>query len=233
VKIVDVAQGSVEWLEARAGIPTASEFDALITPKGEPRRGEGVKSYLALKLAERWCGPILGGGNSFATEQGKILEGECFPWLEFEFEWKLSRVGFITTDDGRVGCSPDGLIDPDGGCEIKAPEAKTHIKYLLDGKVPAEYIAQIQGSLFVTQRSFWRFISYRRHFPPVMINVYPDPAFQEGLAETLSIFLDTLDRSYAYLVEKNGGPPPRRVKMAFADDIAAGRAEEHYEGIIP
>jgi hypothetical protein len=32
----DVTQGSPEWLEARLGIPTASEFDKIITPTGKP-----------------------------------------------------------------------------------------------------------------------------------------------------------------------------------------------------
>jgi hypothetical protein len=56
VKIVDVVQGSADWLQVRAGIPTCSEFDALISPLGKIRTGEGPQTYLARKLAEKWIG---------------------------------------------------------------------------------------------------------------------------------------------------------------------------------
>src|ERR1700733_12389573 len=60
MKLHDVQQGSVEWLNLRAGLPTASDFDALVSPLGKVRTGEGVKSFLAKKVAEAWQGgPLL------------------------------------------------------------------------------------------------------------------------------------------------------------------------------
>jgi len=589
MKIVECQQQSVEWIEARCGIPTASEFDCLISPDGKPREGETPKTFLCRKLAEAWNGPLPGFG-SFATEQGQILEGEAIPWAEFEFGWKIERVGLVTTDDGRIGCfdrktdilthrgfvpvqdvkstdlianldpdsnkikwspvlrliryhytgpmhhygdavvnlvvtpnhrlwgtivkwvggrrrtertgfiesqdlggsgefvqvpeiwhqeqvdpkeyevqeltpvknhpkgplgfrvpfidwarfvglwiaegwteknrqgtnlgkvgiaqtaagkldaakeiikaipvrwcqkkngwtterralaealvlscgsgtfgkrvpsyirfgsrkairaflggfmigdgwtgrngqrslftsnkaladdlcelviragwwpslhirsprrwnirgrtgwskiqyhinirktgkayhviskdpnralgfnviqhdddvfcvtthtgivlvrrggrftwvgncSPDGLIGDYSGVEIKCPAAETHVKYLLKNEVPKEHISQIQGAMFVTGRKEWQFISYRRHFPALVITVPRDEIFQEKLAEALEIFLGKFDRAMARLIELNGGPPPPRVKMAFADDIAAGRSRESYEDI--
>ena len=56
MKIIPVQQNSLEWLVARSGLPTASEFDNLISPKFEPRKGQMPESYLAQKLAERWIG---------------------------------------------------------------------------------------------------------------------------------------------------------------------------------
>ena len=82
MKIVDCIQGSEKWLLARAGIPTASEWDALITPEGKPRTGQGRETYLMQKVAEKVMGypaQSYGGG---AMEQGSILEGEALPWLE-------------------------------------------------------------------------------------------------------------------------------------------------------
>ncbi len=221
MKIIDVKQHSQEWIEARCAIPTASEFHNLITPKGKIRDGEMPKSYLARKLAEKWGGPLPGFG-SWAMDNGNILEGEALPYVEFEYNWQVQRVGFITTDDGRVGCSPDGLIGDFGGIEVKCPEAPTHVRYLMARGIPDDYAAQVQGSMFVTGRKQWTFLSYRRHYPPLIVHAVPDEEFQESLASALMLFCNDLQQSWDYLVELNGGPPPRRIPMTFSDEIRRG-----------
>lgn len=218
----EFAQGSAQWIEAHCGIPTASEFDNLVTSSWEPRTGEMPKTYLCRKLAEAWSGPLPGFG-SWGTEQGQILEGEARPWLDFEFNWKIQTVGFCTTDDGRIGCSPDGLIGDDGGVEIKCPEGPTHIKYLLSGQLPVQYAAQVHGCMMVTGRQWWNFVSYRRHMPPLILRIHRDDGIQERLGEALAEFLERFDLAMVRLTELNGGPPPKRIPMVFADEIRAGR----------
>src|SRR5262245_61827187 len=107
MKIHDVMQRSTEWLQLHVGIPTASDFDNLITPKFEIRKGKTPDSYLARKIAEAWQGGPLPGFSSWATNQGNLLEPEAIPKLAFETGLQIQQVGFITRDDGRVGCSPD------------------------------------------------------------------------------------------------------------------------------
>jgi len=224
----DFEQGSALWLYFRAGIPTASEFHHLVTPKKfEVRTGKEMDNYVARKLAEKWGGPIMGfqGG---VMDQGHILEDEAIPWYEFEFDQKVRRVGFVTSDDEKIGCSPDGLLEI-GGIEIKCPQPEQHVKYLLAGKVPDDYVMQVQGSMHICQCEVWRFVSYRRGFPKLVLNVQRDPAIQEALTDALDLFRMKFDEGWAYLCELNGGPPPPRPKpepMVFADDITAGRAEE-------
>jgi hypothetical protein len=207
MKIHDVEQNSLTWLMLRAGIPTASEFDALFTPKLEPRKGLGVESYLARKLAERWLGGPLPGFNSIDMDAGKILEEEARPFVCLEFGREIKTVGFVTTDDGKLGCSPDGLIGEDSGCEIKCPMANTHVAYLLAGKVPDDYMAQVHGSMFVTGRPLWEFVSYRRHFPVLRLIVSEDKEVTGRFASVLGAFLERLDASFERLCELNGGPP--------------------------
>lgn len=193
MKVVDCKQGTSEWLQARAGIPTASEFDNLITPTGEIRKGQTPQTYLMRKLAEGLMnGPLLTGGG-FAMDQGNLLEGEAIPLLRFELEWKIDRVGFVTTDDGRVGASPDGLIGDDSGCEIKCPELPTAIKYFLARTVPPEYVAQVQGSMYVTGRPSWRFVSYNRQLPIMVVHVQRDPIFHAQLKAALDAFISAYD----------------------------------------
>lgn len=224
MKIHEAAQGTQAWLEARAGIPTASEFHRLLTPKFEARTGEMVKSYLAQKLAEKWAGPLL-SGSSFAMEQGTILEDIAIPWYEFRYDIDIQRVGLITTDDGRIGCSPDGLLVREMedhfetcGLEIKCPEPTNHVKYLLNGVVPDDYLTQVHGSLFVTEMESWTFVSYRRGFPALVLGVIPDEEIQEKIAEALAAFLAKLDSAWQRLCEMNGGPPEKREPMVFSTD---------------
>lgn len=221
MKIIDVAQNSLEWLVARAGIPTASEFDNLVTPKFEKRKGQMPESYLARKLAEAWLHGPLPGYQTLDMEFGKILEEEARPWYEFTFNEPVQRVGLVTTDDGRIGCSPDGLIGEDGGIEIKCPEAHTHVRYLLDGEVPDHYLAQVHGSMFVTGRPYWKFLSYRRRFPPLVKVVERDDHIQAILEDVIGSFMERFDEAMARLVEMNGGKrPPKPVLPSSATPFA-------------
>ena len=208
MKIIDCQQRSVEWMQARAGIPTASEFGQILTPKLEPRKGQMPESYMAKKLAEWWLGGPLVDFNTFDMDQGEILEKEAIPWYELEYGVEIRRVGFITTDDGLAGCSPDGLL-ANGGMEIKCPRIYTHFGYVLDGKLPEEYAAQVYGSLYVTGLPIWTFVSYHRKTPALVIPVQTEVGIMGRVGEAVEMFLDKFERAKQRLIEINGGPPPR------------------------
>lgn len=210
-------QGSVDWMLARAGIPTASEFGNLVSDTFEVRKGEMPKTYVAKKLAEAWLGGPLAEFNTFDMDQGKILEEEALPWYEFETGTKVRRVGLITTDDGRVGCSPDGLADvelqpgePPTGIEIKCPRVDTHIRYLLNGGMPKEYGPQVHGSMYVTGAQWWEFVSYSRKLPKIHLPIGRDEKIQRAVGEALAAFLAAFDSGWARLCEMNDGPPKRK-----------------------
>ena len=209
----DVQQRSLDWQLLRAGLPTASDFDQLLTPLFKKRDGDMPQSYLALKLAEWWQGGPEPSATGFDMEQGEILEREAIPRYELEQEGlSVRRVGFITNDEKTCGCSPDGLIVSSGhqstmGIEIKCPAARTHMRYLLAGGLPKEYLAQIHGSMFVTGLPRWQFYSYRRNFPSLLITVERDPEIQEQIAFAIADFTARLEGGKALLTEINGGPP--------------------------
>lgn len=213
--IHDVEQGSLEWLALRAGIPTASEFDALLTPEFKIRTGEGLKTYLAKKVAEAWQGGPLESFDSFAMEQGAILESESRNWFELEYDTAIQKVGFITTQDKRAGCSPDGLLDADCGLELKCPAIHTHVRYLLNGTLPKEYAAQVHGSMFVTGFTKWKFVSYQRHCPKFVLTIERDETIQERIAAALERFHDAFDKAMERLTAINGGPPRRLTRPEY------------------
>lgn len=193
MKTIHCEQKSSEWLQARCGIVTASEFDKIISPEWTPRKGLGVDSYLHKKAAERIMGYVAQSFSGGAMEQGNIMESRALPWYEFRYNTPIERVGLCLSDDGKVGCSPDGLIGSDAGIECKCPEAHTHVKYLLGGCVPKEYLAQIHGSMYVTGRKEWIFMSYSPFFPPLIIRVLRDEAIQKAIGDALTTFVAQLD----------------------------------------
>lgn len=202
-------QNSLEWLAARAGVITASEMDNILTPEFKLRVGEMKRSYMCRKLAEKWLGNPIAGFMSMDMDLGKILEAECLPLLELEQNIEIQRVGLLLSDDGKIGCSPDGLIGDDGGVEAKCPRAETQTKYLLDGTVPKDYIVQVNAALYITGRAWWYFVSYHRRMPLVLIKVERDEKIMSSIGEALELFLAQFDAGWKRLCEINGGPPLR------------------------
>lgn len=184
-----VPQGSPEWHAARRGIATASRFGDIMTPK-TMKLGAGAKTYAYELLAQEFVPPhywIKPDFQSYAMEHGTNTEREARKYFEFTTDLVVDEVGFIKTDCGRFGCSPDGLIGDDSGLELKCPLHTTQIKYLLDGELPAEYAAQVHGSMIVTKRNHWRFMSYAVGLDPLIIEVTPND-YTVALAACLEEF---------------------------------------------
>jgi hypothetical protein len=215
-----------EWLQARVGVVTASEVGNLVTDAGEIRKGEMPKSYLYRKLAETWQGAPLDSFQGFAMGQGALLESEALPQAELLYDVSARQVGFITTDDGRFGCSPDGIdfcdaifnddkptrlnpYDSFTGLEIKCPELPTHIKYLVQGVLPPEYAPQVQMSMLVTGCPDWHFMAYRRKLPTFHLIVHRDEKFQKAISDALEAFWTTFQAGLAKLTDLNGGVRPK------------------------
>lgn len=175
MKIVDCVQYSPEWWLARKGVPTASAFDNIVTPKKfEPSKSR--EAYACRLVAERFDKfySIAPEFKTVAMEEGHQLEPEARRYVEFYHGCKVQEVGFCMTDDERFGCSPDGLIDDNGCLELKCPQPGTHIKYLLSATLPDDYGPQVHGHLAVTGRSYCLFMSYAPGMPPLIVRVEPN-----------------------------------------------------------
>lgn len=219
MKIVECEQLSPLWVSLHAGVATASQFDQLISPvKFEPKRGEGPKSYVARKLAEWWRGEV--DANTFEslqTQNGLIREPNAIGRFELETGMKVERVGFMQSDNGCYGCSPDGLIvgGVKAALEVKCPSAPVHVKYLLAGGVPPEYRPQVFGSLYLSGFEQWWFYSYCVGFPELIVKVEPDEHKEAAIKEALEMFSLDFEAGKRHLIDLNGGEPKRKsVKLS-------------------
>lgn len=221
MKIHNVKQGSEEWLKLRAGIPTASESDALLSPLFKARDGKGVLTYVATKVAEHWIGGPLPSYSGGVLEQGQIIEQEAVPWFELEYGVTLLRPGFITTDDGFVGCSPDGMLDEHCGLEIKCPMPHTHVGYLLAGKLPDDYATQVHVSMFVTGAKRWQFLSYCRRFPALVLTIERDEEIQEKIRAAFTDFRARFTTAVDQLTALDGPQAPQPKPITVTEPVSS------------
>lgn len=191
---LDCEQGSEEWLAARLGIPTATGIKNIVTQSGQ--KSSGWVSYLAELIAES----IEGGSDGFKSndmQRGNELEPRARMAYEFETGNDVVQVGGVYLNaDKDLMISPDGLIPIlKKGLEIKCPKMKTHIKYLLEGGVPVEYVIQVQAALWVTGYETWDFISYCPEYQKQPLYVYTaerDPVLMQAFDEHIPNFIRTL-----------------------------------------
>ena len=204
--IIECEQGSPEWWQARCGIPTASEFDKIITPaRLEPsRQSDG---YMHKLLAEWLRGQPDQSFQSDWMKRGTEMEAQAREAYAFIHDADPGPVGFCTTDDGRLGCSPDALLD-DGGLEIKCPSAGVHAGYLIDNRLPTAYRAQVLGALWITGRAWWDFLSFYPDMPPLIVRTHRDQNL-DALADVganLLTFIKRFDDMKAHLLARGFKP---------------------------
>lgn len=192
IEIIDVEQGSEAWFAARAGIVTASEFST-VQAKGK----DGGASVTRAKYMRQLAGEILTGepapegySNAF-MERGKELEDEARRMFAFMHDADPVQVGFVKS--GRAGCSPDSLVGDDSGLEIKVAIPAVQIERLQKARLPPEYVAQVQGSMLVTGRPTWHFVSYCPKLPPLILTIERDSAYLTALAAAIDTFNTELD----------------------------------------
>lgn len=199
MKIHTMKQGSDEWVNARLGIPTASQFGRIFTPGGRP--SSAADDYLCQLLAERLLGVPVDVSSEY-MERGRGLEPDAVAFYEFERDADTTPVGFVTSDDGLVGCSPDRLVGDDGGLEIKIPSAKVHISYMLEGMLDGRYKPQVQGGLWVSGRRWWDTLSYHPGLRPALFRVERDEPYIAALAKEVYAFASRLQRAHDQLKQE-------------------------------
>jgi hypothetical protein len=211
----DVAQYSEEHDRLRLGIPTSSNFHKIITPQGKPSKQ--WREYACVLIAERILHTKLEFYNSPAMERGLIVEAEAADWYEFDRDVSAERVGFITDDMHTMGCSPDRLVGDDGLLEIKAPLPHTQVEYWISGEISERFRPQLQGQLYISQRSWVDILCWHDVLPKLVVRVEPDEKFIAVLDRELQIFNYFIERVMEKIGTMSELPiPPGRSALTAA-----------------
>ena len=194
MKIINCEQNSPEWFKAKAGIPSASNFDCIITTDGKPSKQR--TKYLYRLAGEHITEKVEETYQNAMMIRGQELEEEARKLYQILTDESVKKVGFCVTDKKPIyGASPDSLVGDKGGLEIKCPIISTHVSYLLGGVLPNDYFQQIQGNLLVTGREWWIFESYYPGMKPFIIKMERDEKFLKALKIELEIFCQELDQT--------------------------------------
>lgn len=223
MKIIDCEQGSIEWVTARLGKPTASEFHRILTPKGD--LSKQATKYAYRLLAEFFLNQQMDSLEGLEwIEHGKMSEDDAVRIYEFIHDVEVQKVGFITTDDGRIGASPDRLVGKNG-MEVKCPSPQVHIGYLL-GDLGDKYKPQVQGEIFVGEFEWVDFFSHNVNFKPVDLRTFRDDDYIKLMEVALKDFCDLKDEMLDK-IKVNGYFIEHKVK-----DIITAAYSEELNGIV-
>ena len=202
MKIIDVEQNSPEWYAARLGRPTASQFHRIVTAaRGE--LSKSARAYAAALVAEHFLRRPLEKppGSVWAMERGKRLEPRAVEQYAWTYDVKIQRVGLVTTNDGRLACSPDGLIVGErGGVEFKCCIDENHMSIYFDGPGD-DYKQQVQGNLAIAELEWWDLYAYHPELPPRRIRTYRDEPYITKMSAALTEFLAIRDEMIANAIK--------------------------------
>jgi hypothetical protein len=179
-----------------------------MTPGGA--LSKGCDKYIDELIAER----ITLNPNFFTDrpisrpmEVGRDTEPEARRWYAMQNDaLAVQQVGFCTTDNCKMGCSPDALVGEEGVLELKCPLLKTHVGYKRRNELPAIYRPQCHGQLLITKRQWVDFVSYAIGAEPFIVRVTPD-AYTVRLAEALTNFDAQLQAAWDSLCESTERDP--------------------------
>lgn len=172
----NIEQNSEEWHELRRGKMTASNATAI------GANGAGLVTYTKELVLDR-LGIITEPYINSDIERGNELEEEARQAYEFKTGVTTKKTGFITNSIYKnVGCSPDAIINEDGGLELKARNNLKHLSLIL-GETKEIPFNQIQLTLLITERKWWDFASYNPNFskPLFITRILPDEKYFEKL----------------------------------------------------
>ena len=194
-------QGSEGWHDTRASLLTASNFGKAIGKPGLTRD----------KLMYQIAAAQLFGVKEYATQgnkptpamqRGTDLEPEARDMFELATGLEVTETGICTNDRyPGLGASPDGIITPSVGLEVKSPLATTCVEYLRKQRLPPVYRWQVYGQMLICEFEQIHFWVYHPTLPPLHILVERDEEEIEKLKTGLGQFMTELNHLKKELLE--------------------------------
>lgn len=196
LRILTCEQGSPEWLQARAGLPTASEFSTVMAKGRDGGASKTRRTYLLRLAGEILTGEPAETYSNHHMDRGHTLEPEARILYAFQADVDPEQVGFIV--NGPKGCSPDSLIGVNGALEIKTKLPALLIDVLLRDEFPAEHKAQCQGVLWVAEREWIDIAVYWPKLPLFVKRAHRDDTY----IATMSAAVDQFNAELHETVER-------------------------------
>lgn len=189
---MDLEQGSDEWNQRRRAVLTASNISKILTPaKLQITKSTGyLYNFCRQKLDDMPYGEF----STRHTDRGHIEEEIALQIYEAK-HGGLKRCGFVenTLHGYKIGCSPDALIGDDGGVEVKSFTPNVQFGNIIEDKIDNKHMLQVQMTLFVTQRKYWKLIYQSSGTEQIITHVLPDTEKQAKIKEACRDFYSRVD----------------------------------------
>jgi len=181
-------QRSPEWFQERLGLPTASNFKRILSPK-TAKKSESKEGYLNELAGEIQSGRTTERYVSYKMKLASEREPKARAQYEFMFDVDVQEVGLCYKDASKMyGMSPDGLIGEPGGFETKDAEPHIQTERLRYGWDEKAHYPQVQGGLLVSGREWWDVMSFCEGMTPIIHRIYRDEPYIARLEEELHSF---------------------------------------------
>ena len=199
-------QGSEEWLSLRLGKITASRAKDVLTKGRGTSQSKTAESYMMELIAEILTGNSKPFFENDAMRWGTETEPQARAMYAVNNDFvDVKEVAFVEHNE-QVGISPDGLIGDDGLLEIKCPNTTTQLKRALSDDYSADYKAQIQMQLWVTEREWCDFLSFDPRLDCdagyLQQRVYRDEEYIEEMKTKVYAFVEKMNELINILTNK-------------------------------
>ena len=157
MKIIEVEQGSSEWMSFREGKLTGTTIGKIFAKSrktGEMYDTEKPLTTFYQKIAERLAeGTGDDDGLESSRERGLSMESEAIAEAEAHLGLKLIRGNVWQDEDKNHIESPDAYTkDLKQAVEIKCLSSARHIQAIVEDKPPAEYYAEYLNYFLVNPK---------------------------------------------------------------------------------
>ena len=165
MKIIEVEQGSTEWMSFREGKRTGTTIGKIFAKSrktGEMYDTEKPLITFYQKVAERLAeGTGDDDGLESSRERGKDLEEEAIKEAEQQLGLTLIRGNVWQADDANHIESPDAYTDDlKTAVEVKCLSSARHIQSIVEDKPPVEYWPEYLNYFLVNDKldTLWVFL---------------------------------------------------------------------------
>ena len=158
-RVIEVEQGSDQWLAERRGRITCSRLaDVMAKPttkRYKQYRREIVQELLGYESVEE---------SPEWAAHGREQEPRALGAYQYQYQVELEHDAILIHPVyDWLACSPDFLVAPtlEEGGEVKCRKLyKNYRKYRMLEKCPPENRHQVQGAMWVTDFLTWKYVNY-------------------------------------------------------------------------
>lgn len=176
--IIDIPQGSPDWLKLRRSHITATDMSIIM----------GSNPFKT--LAELWrekMGLVPPQESNAAMERGSRLEPDARECACEKIGLDFEPVVIVSDEHPWAMASLDGISGAGNIIlEIKCPKESTHLDTFHNKNYPVYYKDQIQWQLLVSDAAGCYYFSYRpecREYPFAFVSVLPDKEWHKQMLE--------------------------------------------------